>query len=121
MNNIQVYSSSVPQPGQLQLTLHEFDCSTKSWGPAIAHSERMLEKSDASNWIRFELEPVILKKDACYGFRIQTPDAFVGLGEAISHAQHPFAFGQSWNGNTSNEKGKYFDYFSLAFKVEMCA
>ena len=121
LNNIQVYSSAVQQPGQLQLTLHEFDCQSRVWGPAIAHSERSLQKTDEARWVSFELEPVMLKQNACYGFRLQTRDAFIGLGEAVTHAQRPFTFGPSWNSDTHNEKGKYFNYFSLAFKVEMCA
>jgi len=121
INNIQVYSSAVTNPGQLHLTLHEFDCQNKSWGPAIANAQRSFEKSDESQWVSFELEPVNLKKDACYGFRLQAQDAFIGLGEAVSHARNPFSFGVSWNGHTDKEKGKYFNYFSLAFKVELCA
>ena len=103
------------------MSLHEFDCTSKSWGRPIAEANMDLQKSDEARWIRFELEPVVLKQNACYGFRLQSDNACIGLGEAASSAKKPFEFGQSWNGNTHNEKGKYFDYFSLAFKVEMCA
>jgi hypothetical protein len=121
IDNIQVYSSAVQQPGQLELSLHVFDCESKSWGPVIATAKRVVEKRDESQWVRFELDPVSLQKDACYGFRLHAEDAFIGLGEAVSHAKNPFTFGVSWNGHTDKEKGKYFNYFSLAFKVEMCA
>lgn len=121
LNNIQVYSSAVTCPGELRLTLHEFDRESKTWGPPIAGSGVVLQKNDEARWIRFELEPLTLKKDACYGFRLQTEDAFIGLGEAVSHAKKPFAFGLSWMNDTRSKIGKYFNYFSLAFKVEMCA
>lgn len=35
LDNIQLYSSAVQYPGEISLTLHEFDNNTKSWGPAL--------------------------------------------------------------------------------------
>src|SRR5215813_9420266 len=58
LDNIQVYSSAVHNPGELVLTLHEFDPRNKTWGPAIAQSALKVEKNDTAKWIRFELEPV---------------------------------------------------------------
>jgi hypothetical protein len=121
IHNIQVYTSTVPKPGELRLTLHEFDCKTREWGPAIATSGKVIEKSDEARWVRFELDPLVLRQNSCYGFRLESPDAFVGLGEAVSHAQRPFPFGLSWTSGGANQRGEYFNYFSLAFKVEMCA
>lgn len=121
LDNIQVYSSVVPQPGELVLTLHEFDTASRSWGPAIGNSTLVLQKGDAAKWIRFGLQPVLLYKDATYGFRLQTADALIGIGEAATGNQQPFTFGHEWNGDSQNQKGYYFTYFSLAFKVELCA
>ena len=121
VNNIQVYSSSVQQPGDIALTLHEFDAASKTWGPAIGDSTLFLQKSDEALWVRFFLQPVSLRKDAMYGFRLQSPNAMIGIGEAVSHSRQPFMFGHEWNSDSKNEKGNYFTYFSLAFKVEMCA
>jgi hypothetical protein len=56
-----------------------------------------------------------------YGFRLQSPDAMIGIGEAASHAKQPFMFGHEWNADSIHERGRFFTYFSLAFKVEMCA
>lgn len=121
LNNIQVFSSAVTQPGEVILTLHEFDNQARSWGPAIGQSRLQFEKSDTGTWVRFELEPVTLKKDGTYGFRLQTETGLIGIGEAASHAKKPFGFGQAWNGDTHNQQGHFYQYFSLAFKVECCA
>ncbi len=121
VNNIQVYSSTVHQPGEMALTLHEFDPASKTWGPAIGNASMFLEKGDDARWIRFNLQPVALEKNATYGFRLHSDNALVGIGEAASNAQQPFTFGHEWNADSRNEKGHYFSYFSLAFKVEMCA
>ena len=121
LDNIQVYSSAVHTPGEMSLTVHEFDNDTKNWGPSIAHSSLHLERGDDSKWIRFSLNPVTLRKDVTYGFRLQANDAFVAIGEGVSDTQNPFTFGNEWNADSTNQQGHYFTYFSLAFKVELCA
>jgi hypothetical protein len=121
LDNIQVYSSAVHNPGELTLTLHEFDPATKNWGLAIGNSGVSLQKGDAAKWIRFELDPVPLNREVTYGFRLQTKDAMIGIGEAATGTQQPFTFGHEWNGDSKNQQGHFFSYFSLAFKVEMCA
>jgi len=121
LNNIQVYSSAVTQPGEVILTLHPFDAATKTWGPAICNSKLNLERGDDARWIRFELDPVALQKGATYAFRLQATNALIGLGEAVSNAKKPFLFGLAWNGDTNNKLGRFFNYFSLAFKVELSA
>ncbi|MES1217030.1 MAG: hypothetical protein ABUT20_16060 [Bacteroidota bacterium] len=121
LDNIQVYSSAVQSPGEIQLTLHEFDPNTKTWGPAIADSKLLLQKNDDAKWITFELQPVALRKDATYGFRLQSSNALIGIGEAASGTKQPFTFGHEWNGDSKDMLGHYFSYFSLAFKVELRA
>lgn len=121
VNTIQVFSASVHQPGNMALSLHEFDPASRSWGPAIGNASHAFEKGDDGHWVSFRLDPVSLKKDAMYGFRLHADNALIGIGEAVSHAKQPFAFGYEWKANTKNEKGHYYSYFSLAFKVEMCA
>ena len=121
VNNIQVYSSSVPKPGDIALTLHEFDSASKTWGPAIGDSTIFLQRGDDTRWVRFYLQPVSLQKDTMYGFRLHSPNAMIGIGEAASLTDQPFMFGHEWNADSKNERGQYFTYFSLAFKIEMCA
>ncbi len=121
LNNIQLYSSLVNEPGEITLTMHEFDTGIHSWGPGIGSSVLSLQKGDDSRWIRFEMEPVALRRDVTYGFRLYTSNASIGLGEAVHDSKKPFSFGQAWNGDANNIKGNFFRYFSLAFKVEMCA
>ena len=121
LNNIQVYSSAVNKPGDMALTLHEFDAAGKVWGPAIGDAILFFQKGEDSRWVRFYMQPVPLKKDMTYGFRLHADNALIGIGEAASHSQKPFAFGYEWNGDSKNEKGHYFSYFSLTFKVELCA
>jgi hypothetical protein len=121
LNNIQVYSSAVQLPGEMSLTLHEFDTNTKTWGPSVGNSTLLLERGDDAKWIRFELQPVPLRKDVTYGFRLQTNNALIGIGEAASGTKEPFTFGHEWSGDSKNMKGHFFTYFSLAFKIELCA
>ena len=105
----------------MALTLHEFDTITKTWGPAIGDASLFLQKGDDARWIRFGLPPVALKKDTNYGFRLHSDNAMIGIGEAASHSKKPFSFGHEWKGDSKNATGHYYSYFSLAFKVELCA
>ena len=120
LNNIQVYSSAVQHPGEMTMTLYEFDALSKTWGPPIGSSTLFFQRTDVSRWIQFDLQPVPLFKGATYGFRLQTQEALIGIGEAASGTRHPFTFGHEWNGDSKNQKGHFFTYFSLAFKVELC-
>lgn len=120
LNNIQVYSSAVTQEGELVLTLHEFDPASKTWGPAMGESHLSVEKKDAAHWISFSLNPVPLQQGKEYGFRLKTDNGLIGIGEAVTHAHHPFAFGQAWSSHAAGP-GRFYKYFSLAFKVELCA
>jgi len=121
LNNIQVYSSAVYHGGHVDLTLHAFDPANKSWGTAIATSTLNVDKKDHDKWVRFELQPVSLNKDAVYGFRLQTRDALIGIGEAAHGNKKPFTFGHEWSADSVDQKGHFYSYFSLAFKVELCA
>ena len=122
LNNIQIFSSVVHQPGDMGLTIHEFDNVSRTWGPALGEAVYSLHKGDDdARWIRFNLEPVTLKKNGMYGFRLKTKDALIGIGEAAGHAKNPFGIGHEWKGDSHNEKGYYLSYFSLMFKVELCA
>ena len=121
IDNIQVYSDAVQYPGELTLSLHEFDPRSKTWGPAIGNSVFILEKKDSSSWIRFALPAVPVHTGMSYGFRLHTDNALVAIGEAASGTRQPFTFGHEWNADSRNEKGNFFSYFSLAFKVELCA
>lgn len=121
IDNIKLFSSAVHNPGQMQLTLHEFDDNSKQWGPSIANSSIMLEKGDDEKWIEFKLQSVPLHKGYTYGFRVYTNDAFIGIGEAASGSKHPFTTGQSWAADSNDRQGHFFNYFSLAFRVEMRA
>lgn len=120
LDNIQVYTSSVNHPGELVLSLHEFDPATKTWGPALAETRRQVAVHDEAHWMRFDLEPVQLRENATYGFRLFAPQGLVGIGEAAGGQSNPFTYGYEWNADSNNREGNYYSYFSLAFKVE-CA
>jgi hypothetical protein len=121
LDNIQLYSSAVQNGGEIVLTLHEFDPASRTWGAPIGSSSVAIRKGEDERWVRFDLPPVFLRKDTTYGFRVHANDAFVGLGEAASGNRHPFTFGHEWNGDTFNQTGNYYSYFSLAFRVELRA
>ena len=120
LNNIQIFSSAVHRPGEMLLTVHAFDAATKAWGPALVSSSVEIDRNDSSKWLRFDLPSVVLQKGETYGFRLQAKDAFVAVGEAASGILNPFE-GEEWHADTQDTQGRFYKYFSLAYKVEMCA
>src|SRR5262245_49990124 len=81
LDNIQIYSSLVQYPGELTLTLHEFDTNSKSWTSAFADSSFTVSKTDRDKWLTFRFDSPELIKDKSYGFRLHSYDALIGIGE----------------------------------------
>ncbi len=120
LDNIQVYSAAVQNPGEVMLSLHSFDAENKTWGPTLASAIQEIEKNDEEKWIRFDLPPMPLHKNEIYGFRLYANNAMVAIGEAAAGTKNPFT-GEEWQADSKDQSGHYYHYFSLAFKVEMCA
>jgi hypothetical protein len=120
LDNIQVFSAAVQSPGEMVLTLHSFDTENKTWGPLLVSAKLEVEKNDEEKWIRFNLPPVPLHRDETYGFRLYANNAMIAIGEAAAGTQNPFT-GEEWHADSKDQNGHYYRYFSLAFKIEMCA
>lgn len=121
LKKIQVYSMAVSHPGKIILTLHEFDNQKRRWGNVLSSAELEVDENDAENWMQFPLQSVSLQKDNTYGFRLQSPDTLIAIGEAAWPSISPFAYGEEWNINNIENKDHYYRYFSLAFRVELRA
>lgn len=119
LEKIEVFPTIVTKPGKMILTLHNFDSQQKSWGPALGSASIDVNNSATNKWLAFKIPGMHLNKGKAYGFRLESPDTFVGVGEAAgSHQKPPFISGQEWQ-FTKNQKSEHsFSYFSLAFKVE---
>jgi hypothetical protein len=120
MESIAVYANIVSKPGTLMMTLHTYDPQQKSWGPALGSASVRLTKTDTEKWIAFNLPAVHLDQGKAYGFRLESDDSFIGVGEAALTKQ-PSVTGQEWQFINNDQKGKAFSYFSLAFKVGLRA
>jgi hypothetical protein len=121
LNKIEVYSVAVSHPGKIVLTLHKFDKQTRTWGEVLSTSEITVDERDQESWMQFPLQAVLVRKDNTYGFRINSPDTLIALGEAAWPNKYPFEYGIEWNANNIENRDHYYRYFSLAFKVEVRA
>lgn len=122
VETIEIFSSLVIRPGHAQMTLHSFDPDTKKWGPVLLSSSVDIDKNDSGKWIAFPQNGLHLQKGNSYGFRLQSDDMLLGIGEAAGVSAAPqFTGGQEWIAASSDQQGKYFNYLSLAFKVGMRA
>lgn len=121
LKKIQVYSIAVSHGGKIILTVHEFDEHRKKWGRILSSSEIEVDENDTENWVQFPLQSIQLKRDTTYGFRLQSPDALIAIGEAAWPSKYPFEYGEEWSINNLENKDHYYKYFSLAFRVELRA
>ena len=119
LETIEVFSSIVTKPGTMIMTLHHFDSLQKSWGPALGSASVHVNSSATGKWIAFNIPGMHLNKGKAYGFRLESPDSYVGVGEAAgSHQTPPFSSGQEWQFTKNQKNTQSFSYFSLAFKVD---
>ena len=119
---IEVYTNIVTRPGQVMMTIHQFDPQQKSWGPVLGSSSVACSQADSEKWISFSIPALHVNKGQSYGFRLESHDAFIGVGEAAGSAkQPPFSAGQEWHFSSQDQKSNAFSYFSLAFKVDIQA
>lgn len=119
VERIQVFSSAVAHPGKVILTLHSFDKENKSWGPVLSTSELEVDDSKSESWLEFRLPPTHLRKNDTYGFRLNSSDALVAVGEVAWTNGDPQPAGEEFHEDSENQR--FFRYFSLAYKVGLRA
>jgi hypothetical protein len=122
LDSIEILSSYVTNDGPVELSLHQFDPVRKIWGPALKNSTVQFKQHDTGKWISFPLNGIHLEKEKTYGFRLKSKSGLVGVGEAAGYANHePLNGGQEWTAVEGDQKGDFYSYLSLAFKVELRA
>ncbi|MBC7889125.1 MAG: hypothetical protein H7Z13_14715 [Ferruginibacter sp.] len=119
---IEVFTSIVTTPGSVLMTMHSFDSQLKSWGPVLGSASVDFNKVDNGKWKTFKISGLHLNKGKTYGFRLESPNSYIGVGETVgSYPTPPLFNGQEWRFTKNDEKGHSFSYFSLAFKVDVRA
>ena len=121
---IEVFSSIVAKPGEVVMTLYSFDSQTETWGSALGTAQVVFNGSLNNKWVAFKIPGLHLTKGMAYGFRLQSHDSYVGIGEAVGSAKHPpFTSGKEWKFSNAHSKtdAHSYAYFSLAFKVGLKA
>ncbi len=116
---IEVFTSVVTTPGNVLMTLHSFDSQQESWGPVLGSADVDLTNTDTGKWKTFNISGLHLNKGKTYGFRLESSNSYIGMGEAAGcYKTPPFLNGQEWQFTNTDKKGLSFSYFSLAFKVD---
>lgn len=117
---IEVFSNAVGHPGHMSLTLHTYNPEQKQWGPAIGSSDIEIDNSNAGNWVAFNVNAPMLEEGKTYGFKLQSHDSLVGIGEVVSIAKNNEPAGEEWVFD-ENAQPKVFNYFALEYKLKMSA
>ena len=116
---IEVLTSVVSAPGKVLMTLHSFDDQQNTWGPVLGSASIELNKNDNGKWKAFDIHGLHLSKGKSYGFRLECPNSYIGVGEAAGSSKAPVLnSGQEWKFTNADKKGHSYSYFSLAFKID---
>lgn len=122
LDAIEVFSAVVSDPGRVTLKLHVFDAETGHWGPMVCASSVEFDRNLNNQWVSFDLPPFHLHEGDSYGFMLESENSFIGVGEAIGCADAPpYREGREWKAKGHNQDGEFYNYFSLAFKVDIRA
>lgn len=120
LDKIEVFSTIVTNTGKMIMTFYDFDNQHNKWGQSLGSASMEISKTTAGKWVAFNMPHLHLNKGRAYGFRIECPDTYIGVGEAASSHQMPsFSEGQEWQFTNQNKVGHSYSYFSLAFKINM--
>ena len=122
LDSIEVFSSIVTKPGKAVMTVHHFDLHHKTWGPPVGSASVELNHTLTGKWVRFQIAGMHLHKGQSYGFKLESPNTYFGIGEAAaSYHSPPVHNGQKWQFVKNEQPGNAYSYFSLAFKIGLRA
>ncbi|MBS1757894.1 MAG: hypothetical protein JSU03_11490 [Bacteroidetes bacterium] len=120
VKSVEIYSNMVSKPGHVTMSLHAYDPQQKEWGHTIQSTNIEVKKNDTGKWVKFAVPGMHVDKGKIYGFKIESQDCFMGLGEAAGSSKlPPFTQGQEWKFVNNNAKIDSYNYFCLAFKIGM--
>lgn len=118
LETIEIYPTVVTRSGRVLLTMYDFDEQQNQWGASLGSANAEITKDSNDHWIPFRLEGLHLTKGKMYGFKLESNDTYIGVGEAAGSAhQPPMESGKEWKFINNHPQPHAFRYFSLAFKV----
>ena len=119
LETIEIYPTLVTRAGRLMMTVFDFDEQNNRWGASLGSSQVEITKDSNDHWVPFHLKGLHLTKGKTYGFKLESADTYIGVGEAASSANNPpMHAGKEWKFvNNEQQVHDGFRYFSLAFKV----
>jgi hypothetical protein len=121
LQTIKLFPNMIGADSHLQVSIHQFDQEIQHWGSLLGTANASLQRKDAGKWFSIDLPGPHLQKGHTYGFRLDSKDSYIGLGEACCSANEPvLKAGKEWHFSNSFPQGYSFTYLSLAFKVEVC-
>ena len=118
LETIEIFPTVVTKPGSVLLTVYDFDEQQNQWGASLGSTHAAFTKDSNDQWVPFHLKGLHLRKGKTYGFKLESADTFIGVGEAAGSAKNPpMDSGKEWKFVNNQQQPNGFRYFSLAFKV----
>lgn len=118
LETIEIFPTVVTRAGRVSMTLYDFDEQKNTWGASLGSANVEFTKDTNDRWIPFYLKGLQLVKGKTYGFKLESTDTYIGVGEAAGSAKNPpMENGKEWKFSNNQDQPHGFRYFSLAFRV----
>ncbi len=121
LETIAVFPTLVTRPGRVVMTVHDFDSQENKWGASLGSAIVELTRDSNNRWVPFYLNGLHLTKGKTYGFKLESSDTYIGIGEAAFSAASTFISDKENEWKFENSRQQPFHYFSLAYKVGLKA
>lgn len=116
LKSIAVYPEIIIKPTVLQLTLHEFDSSSRTWSDKVAECKKEVNHSMERKWISFEIPNVQLDPNKQYAFKLTCNNgSMIAIAESHWNEKNNYKDGEQWIGSTENPVGNFHLNFDLSF------
>ena len=121
VDSVQICADAIQSNGLIELSFHEFNEASHTWGAELGKSSLQVARKAGDSWLNFDLGSIRLEKNKTYGFMLTSNDALVAISEVAWGHKDSKPSGEEWSIRSNEKEEHFFNYFSLVYKIGICA
>ncbi len=121
VDSVQICADAIQSNGVVELSFHEFNESAHSWGAELGKSSLQVARKAGDSWLKFDLGNISLEKHKTYGFILTSNDALIAISEVAWGQKDSKPTGEEWSIRSNEKEEHFFNYFSLVYRIGICA
>ncbi|MEP6513193.1 MAG: hypothetical protein ABJA79_04960 [Parafilimonas sp.] len=120
LKTISIFPEMIVGETDALLSVFEFNEAGHEWKEKKTEKHLMLDKSMQNQWIRFDINDMMLDDKKQYAFKIScNHGGMMAIAEGPWAEKDPYPDGQEWIGSSANPAGNFHRNFDLAFAAEI--